>query len=226
MSPPVSQAIPRFVADAPQEALPYGRWAERLVEQFTAACERIEDLPAGVSPPREISWFPERGWGGRVYVPATASVSGDSPGELFGHVSFERPESGEPGGFRATADFTDITAEQNPGWKIDLNDDVVGSWRGEMERSAEMTLVWGTPLVPGAVAATAELAGEVVDQTALVENRFTLVAIDDVRGYGDELYLEVKLWNQRADELAAESLYDDPESPDSSARIERLPPKE
>ena len=36
--PPTDRPLPRFVAEPPHELEPYGRWADRLVEQFTAAC--------------------------------------------------------------------------------------------------------------------------------------------------------------------------------------------
>ena len=108
---------------------------------------------------------------------------------------------------------SDVTADQNPDWLIDLNEEVIGAWRGEADRRGDVTLVWGTPLVRGAKAATAELDTEVVDQTPVTDERFTLVAIDAVKGFPDELYLEVKLWSAQAQQLAAESLYDEPEEP-------------
>ena len=64
---------------------------------------------------------------------------------------------GEASAFEATADFTDVTADQNPDWMIDLNEEVIGAWRGESSRQGDVTLVWGTPLIRGARAATAEL---------------------------------------------------------------------
>ena len=72
-----------------------------------------------------------------------------------------------------------------------------------------MTLVWGLPLVRGAVAATAEIGEDVVDQAAVVDGRFTLIAVDALRGFGDDLYLEVKLWDRHLREVAAESLYEE-----------------
>jgi len=162
---PNPRPIPRFIADSSQEGIAYGRWAERLAESFRAACREIEELPAGVSPPSQIDWYPERAWGGRTWVPATARAEGEAGVvELFGYVSYVRPEDGEAEELRAKADFTDVLAEDNPGWKIDLNDDVIGRWRGEAGMAGEVTLVWGRPLVPGAVAATAELDAETVDQ--------------------------------------------------------------
>jgi hypothetical protein len=203
--PPNPRPIPRFIADSTQEGIPHGRFAERLTAEFRKACEGIEDLPDGVSVPAEVEWFPERAWGGRVWVPATARVEGL---ELFGHVSYVLPEGGEPSDFRTAADFTDILAGDNPGWKIDLNDDVIGRWRGENGRAGAVTLVWGRPLVRGAVAATAELELETVDQEVVSDGRFTLIALDALEGYGDDVFMQVKLWSRRAQELAGESLYD------------------
>ena len=211
MSPPLARPHPRFIADASVEGLPYGRHAQRLRDELAKACETHISEAGG--PLGEVTWFPERSWGGRVYVPAIAPVQGArTPSEYFGYVSFVRPgegEQGEAGDFRASADFTDVTADQNPDWKIDLNDEVVGAWRGESERRADVTLVWGTPLLPGAKAATAELDGEVVDQTPISDERFTLVALDAVKGFPDDLFLEVKIWSAQAQQLAAESLYEE-----------------
>jgi len=207
--PPVSRPYPRFIADAPQEGKPYGRWEERLRDEFAKACSEHEQEAGAPLDPATVKWFPERGWGGRVYAPATARAAegGDAPIEYFGWVSFERPPEGEPRALAASADFTDVTAEDNPEWRIDLSDDVIGAWRAEGERGGDITLVWGLPLVRGAVAATAELDGEVLDQAAVTAGRFTLVAVDAVRGFGDEIYLEVKLWNRILREIASESLY-------------------
>jgi hypothetical protein len=210
--PPTDRPLPRFVAEPPHELEPYGRWAERLAETFLATCARIDGAPV-VHDAAAIEWHPERTWAGRVYVPATVAA-GDGE-ELFGHVSFARDERGEPVEFRAVADFTDDTAAQNPDWSIDLSDEVIGAWHGPGEASGEVTLVWGTPLgsiAAGCVAATAELDGELVDQCELGESRrFTLVALDAVKGMGLELYLEIKLWGRDGRELASESLYADEE---------------
>jgi hypothetical protein len=69
--------------------------------------------------------------------------------------------------------------------------------------------VWGLPLVRGAVAATAELDGEVLDQAAVEDGRFTLVAVDAVRGFGDDLFVDVRLWDRTLRRIASESLYDE-----------------
>jgi hypothetical protein len=207
--PPNPRPIPRFIGDSTQEGIPHGRFADRLVEAFAEALPGVKDLPEGIDPPEQLDWFPERAWGGRVWVPCTARVPGpEGELELFGHVSYVQPEEGEPSSFQASADFTDVLAEDNLDWKIDLNDDVIGRWRGENGRAGAVTLVWGRPLVQNAVAATAELELETVDQELVSNGRFTLVALDDLQGYGDEIFMQVKLWSRRAQELASESLYE------------------
>jgi hypothetical protein len=209
--PPVSRPYPRFIADAAQEKEPYGRFAERLAEEFAKACEPYAEEAGAAVDPERIKWFPERGYAGRVYIPATAPAGGETgePIEYFGHVSFVRPDGeGDATDFTATADFTDVSAEDNPDWKMDLNDDVIATWRAEGKRGGDVTLVWGLPLVRGSVAATAELDEEVVDQAAVEDGRFTLIAIDAVHGFGDDMFLEVVLWDRTLRrKLASESLY-------------------
>src|SRR6476646_5078333 len=195
---PNPRPIPRFIADTTQEGIPHGRFAERLTACFKEACNAIEDLPDGVQMPEEVEWFLERAWGGRVWVPGSARAEGpNGTVELFGHVSYVQPPQGEPSDLRAKADFTDVLAEDNTDWRIDLNDDVIVRWRGENGRAGDVTLVWGRPLVGGAVAATAELELETVDQEAISNGRFTLIALDALQGYGDDVFLQVKLWSRR-----------------------------
>ena len=207
--PPTDRPLPRFIAEPPHDLEPYGRWGERLAEAFLAACAAVDEAPDDAEP-GEIAWYPERSHCGRTYVPASAAA-GDGL-EYFGYVSFARNDEEEAVDFRAVADFTDETADQNPDWKMDLSDEVIGNWRGPGEARGNVTLVWGVPLGAGnagAEAATAELAGETVDQCGLGQaRRFTLVALDAVSGLGpDALYLEIKLWGKRSEPLAVESLY-------------------
>jgi hypothetical protein len=215
--PPVERFVCRFAAEPPQEALPHGSWAQTLQAEFLAACLRIDAEGQELGEARELRWFPDRTWNGRTYVPVTARTTTDL--ELFGFVSFVPGEPGaegvaaEPSDFTTRADFTEETAERNPDWRIDLCEEVVGTWRGEGGRSAEMTLVWGVPLLSRAIVATAELAGLVVDQCALVDDRFTLIAPDNYRSD----FLDVKLWDADGRELAAESLYVDDEEEDDDA---------
>jgi hypothetical protein len=165
-----------------------------------------------------VRWFPDRGWGGRVYVPATGRAGESVPGEegetviheYFGWVSFvPGRDGGEPTDLSAKADYTDVTAEDNPDWRIDLNDDVLGQWTTDGGRGGDVTLIWGLPMVRGAVAATAELDGELLDQAPVTDGRFTLVATDAIHGFGDDLYVTVRLWDRRVQQVAAESLYAD-----------------
>jgi hypothetical protein len=209
--PPDPRPIPRFIADSTREGIPSGRFAERLAGEFRSACDALDDLPERIKADGELEWFPSRGWGGRVWVPVSTRAEGpEGQLELFGHVSYVQPEEGDPTELRAKADFTDVLAEDNEDWKIDLNDDVIGRWHGERNRGGGVTLVWGRPLLPGAVAATAELDGVTVDQEEVTDGRFTIVGLDavDVEGFGDRLYMQLRLWSKRAQELAAESLYD------------------
>lgn len=227
--PPIRRPFPRSIANASAEGRPHGRWEERLREAFAAECEPLATEAGSPLDPESVRWFPDRSWGGRVYVPTsgraaepTAGPDGDEVrAEYFGWVSFALGEpDAEPAEMRAKADFTDVTAEDNPEWLIDLNDDVIGSWRTDAGRGGDVTIVWGSPLVRGAVAATAELDRDTLDQAPVADGRFTLVAVDAVTGFGDDLFLEIKLWGRNMRLLASESLYaegeDDEAGPDAS----------
>ncbi len=198
--PPTDRFVISFAAEPPQETLPYGRWANTLGEHFRAACLEIDTEGEDIGEAGEISWFPDRSYAGRTYIPAIART--DEGYELFGFVSF-REGSGGPNDFEAHADFTSELAEANPDWKLDLNDEVIGSWRGQEGKTADMTLIWGVPLIPGGALVTAELANLAVDQSELIDDRFTLIAPDNYR----QDFLEIKLWGGRGQELAVESLY-------------------
>lgn len=199
--PPTDRFVISFAAEPPQEALPYGRWAQTLSEHFLGAVTELDTEGEDIGQPGDVAWFPDRTYAGRTYVPAVARTSEGY--ELFGFVSFSEGSSGGPSEFEATVDFTSELAEANPDWRIDLNDDVIGSWRGEQGKTADMTLIWGVALVPGGAIVTAELANLAVDQCELVEERFTLIAPDNYRSD----YLDVKLWSKRGEQLASESLY-------------------
>ena len=202
--PPTDRFVISFAAEPPQEGLPYGRWAETLKGHFLTACQEIDTEGTEIGQAGDIAWFPDRTYYGRTYIPAVARTSEGY--ELFGYVSFAEGDTG-PSDFYASADFTSEVAESNPEWKLDLNDEVIGTWRGELGNTADMTLVWGVPLVAGGTLVTAELANLAVDQCELSEQRFTLIAPDAYRSD----YLEIKLWSKSGDELAVESLYVDEE---------------
>jgi len=208
---PVEQRfVCRFVAEPPQDPLPSGRWAATLTRHFLGACDAIDPGDDDLGEPGEIAFYPDRTWHGRTFVPATTITSTDQ--ELFGYVAF-RPagEDREPSEFSAVASSTDDTAEANPQWQLDLSEEVVGVWRGEQGNRADMTLVWGRPLVQGGTIVTAELAELAVDQCALDDGRFTLLAPDNYR----QDTLDVKLFDRRGSKLAEESLYEEDDDDDA-----------
>jgi hypothetical protein len=201
--PPEQRPIPRFVAEPPKEGRPYGRWADALTRHFLAAVDLV-DTDEDLGEPGEVSWFPDRTFAGRTYIPASATTS--TGFEVLGYVSFTREHEGaEARGFEAFADYTDETAEANPDWELDLSDHELAPFNGGGPRRGEITLVWGVALVTNGVLATAELGPTTVDQCQLMDDRFTLVALDSYTGD----YLEVKLYGQGGGELATESLYED-----------------
>jgi hypothetical protein len=200
--PPEPRFVPRFAAEPPQEELPYGRWEERLRQEFLTAAMKLDTDGEDLGEPGTVAWYPDRTWHGHTYVPGTARTANDY--ELFGYVRFlAAGEDREPSDFSAYVDFTDDTAERNADWKLDLCDEIIGMWRGSPGASAAMTLVWGHPLVSGGAIVTAELADLAVDQCELLDERFTLIAPDD---YRHDL-LDIKLFDARGRELARESLY-------------------
>ena len=202
---PSARPIPMYAAEPPQEPLPYGRWGQALGEHFLAAVGEIE-TDEDLGDPGEITWFPDRTWGRRTYVPGTAPTS--TGYELFGYVSYTREHEGSQAAeFAATVDYTDETAEANPEWSLDLSDQEIGHWRGPEGRRGLLTLVWGVALVQGGAVATAELGPTTTDQCTLVDDRFTLVSLDAYTGD----FVEVRLYGAKGAELATESLYEDEE---------------
>jgi len=200
--PPVQRPICRFAAEPPQGSLPA---ATKLQEEFLAGCLRVTPEDGDdLGTVGEITWFPDRSWSGRTYVPGTARTSTGM--EVFGYVSFAPGEDGdEPAEFYAWADYTPDTAEQHPEWRMDISQEVVGGWRGERDEVAAMTLIWGVVLVRGGDTVTAELGAQTVDQLPVTGDRFTLLAPD---AYRDE-YLDVVLWDDEGRELVRESLYEE-----------------
>jgi hypothetical protein len=201
--PPEQRPIPRFIAEPPHDALPYGRWADQLRGLFLDAVAQIETDDEELGDPGEIRWFPERTVERRTYIPATAHTSEGF--EVFGYISFDHGPGGEPSSFTAHADYTDETAEANPEWQLDLSDEEIGKWRGAGDLTANIALIWGHALRPGGALATAELGPTTTDQCAVVEDRFTLVSLDEWTGD----FLEVHLWDGTGGEIASESLYEE-----------------
>ena len=138
--PPEERFLPRFAAEPPLEELPYGRWAERLTGEFLAACLALDAEGEDLGEPGEITWYPDRTWHGRTYVPGTSITANGY--ELFGYIRFVPAAlDGDPSDFSAHVDFTEETAERNPDWTLDLCDEVIGAWRGHAGAVAAMTLI-------------------------------------------------------------------------------------
>jgi hypothetical protein len=68
-----------------------------------------------------------------------------------------------------------------------------------------ITLVWGVALVPDGAVATVELGPSTTDQCLVIDDRFTLVSLDQYTGD----LVEVRLYGPKGMELASESLYED-----------------
>jgi len=208
--PPTDRFVISFAAEPPQPEGLDERLLALLREQFLAACADIDSEGEEIGSPGEVRWFPDRSLYGRTYVPAVART--ELGYELFGYASFALDDAGEADELEARADFTGDVAEANPDWQLDLNEMVLGDWRGEGGERAEMTLIWGSPLVSGGAVVTAELADHAVDQCELDGQHFTLIAPDNYRGD----YLEIKLWSKLGEQLAAESLYAEEEDDDAA----------
>jgi hypothetical protein len=201
--PPEQRPIPRFIAEPPHDALPYGRWADQLRGLFLEAVGEIDTDGEQLGEAGEVRWFPERSLHGRTYIPASAGTSEGF--EVFGYVAFDHGPGGEPSSFTARADYTDETADANPEWELDLSDEEIGAWRGGGDLSSNVALVWGHALRPGGALATAELGPTTTDQCEVVEDRFTLISLDEWTGD----FLEVKLWDAKGGLVASESLYEE-----------------
>ena len=117
LMPPEDRFVCRFAAEPPQGPLPYGRWAETLQAEFLAACLKIDSEGEDLGEAGELTYYPDRTWAGRTYVPvSTRSSTGF---ELYGYVSFTPgDEHDEPSDFYGWADFTDVTADdtRTGGW--------------------------------------------------------------------------------------------------------------
>jgi len=204
--PPAHPPIPANVAEPSQEPTPSGRWADRLRAEFLAAAQDLDD----VGEVGEMTFYPDRTWHGYTYLPVSAMSAEDN--QLYGYIRFVAATDGrDQSDFTAYADYTEETAERNPDWRLDLCDEVIASWRGEDGAVAAMTLVWGRALITGGAVATAELGEQTVDQCALRDGCFTLLAPDEYAGG----LLEVRLYSESGEELARESLYDEDADGDS-----------
>ena len=58
--PPEERLVPRFAAEPAQEELPYGRWEERLRQEFVAASLGLDAEQEDLGEPGTIVWYPDR----------------------------------------------------------------------------------------------------------------------------------------------------------------------
>ena len=134
--PPEDRFVCRFAAEPPQDALPYGRWAETLQAEFLAACLRIdaegEDLgEAGELDllPRPHVDGPHLRAGDRAHRPPASSCSATSRSPPATRTAAATSRSRR---LRGWADFTDDARRATtPSGGMDLCEEVIGGWRGE-----------------------------------------------------------------------------------------------
>ena len=72
---PEPNPVCRFVAEPPQEPLPEGRWDATLTRHFLGACDALDEEEDDLGEPGDVSFYPDRTWHGRTYIPATTHTS-------------------------------------------------------------------------------------------------------------------------------------------------------
>lgn len=95
-----------------------------------AACVDIDSADEEIGIPGKVRRFPDLSFYGRTYSPFLPWHARRSATRVFGYVSFTHDGVG-PDNFEARAHFTGDVAEANPDWQLDLNEMVLGNWRGE-----------------------------------------------------------------------------------------------
>ena len=157
---PNPRPIPRFIADTTQEGIPHGRFAEQLREAFAEGLRGARG-PARAAPrvPAELDWFPERAWGGRVWVPCSARTESEEGNAGAVRPRLLRAATRRRAQWVRSARPTSPTSSPRTTrtGRSTSTTTSIGRWRGENGRAGAVTLIWGRPLVRGAVAATAEL---------------------------------------------------------------------
>jgi hypothetical protein len=235
--PPEQRFVPRFVAEPPQEGLPYGRFEQRLRAELLGACLALE---AGegeeLGEPGEIVWYPERSWHGHTYVPASTITSRGQ--EIYGYVRYrpahareadeevdgEAIEEGSNAGEREMG-----PAEPDSGERPELEPGELYAWVDFTEETAERNPDWTLDLCEETIGSWRGHAGAVA-AIALVWGRALLgggrVATAELGGLtvdqcelAQERFtliapddyrgdlLEIALFGWRGQELARESLY-------------------
>ena len=157
--PPTSRPLPRFVAEPPHELEPYGRWRERSSSGSGRPARRSRATS---------SWGPPARSSGSRSAPTAAAPTCPRRVPTGGRLRAVRLRllhplglrSPEPGDFLVQVGLHGRDGGAQPGLEDRPQRRGDRPWRGPGRRGGDLTLVWGTPLVPGGRVATAELEGE------------------------------------------------------------------
>ncbi len=145
--PPTDRFVTAFAAEPPQDELPYGRWADRLRVEFLAACLRIDDEGEDLGQAGDVTWYPDRTYGGRTYVPATAAPRPATSSTATSPSSRASTAATRPTSTRAPTS-PPRSPSRTPDWKLDLCEDVIGVWRGENGKVGADDARLGAPAGP------------------------------------------------------------------------------
>ena len=134
--------------------------------------------------------------------------------EYFGHVSFVRPRMAS----RAICGRAPTSPTSPPrtirSWKIDLSDDVIGAWRAEGDRGGDDHPGLGPAAGAGRRRRDRRARRRGRGPGARAGRPLHAGGRRRRRGFGDELYLEIRLWDRTLRQIATESLYADEGPPD------------
>ena len=160
--PPEDRFVCRFAAEPPQDALPYGRWADTLQAEFLAACLRIDTDGEDLGEAGEITWFPDRTWNG-PHLRAGDRAHDDGPRAVRLRLLRARRRRTATSRSRATSPLAPTSPTRRPranptgGWTSARRS--IGGWRGEGGNGADDDARVGRAADRrGGIVATAELA--------------------------------------------------------------------
>ena len=153
--PPEDRLIPRFVAEPPQSEQPSGAWAQRLREEFLAACLGIDADGEPVGEPGKLTWHPDRTWHGRTFVPVTAHTSADSVASALSSVEAELGVIDVLVNNAGVADSRYCLKVDEESWDYVMETNLKGAWR--MARAVAARCV--EQQVPGSIVNVASILG-------------------------------------------------------------------
>ena len=212
--PPNPRPIPRFIADTHPGGDP-----ARPLRRAAAPSRSAKACDGDRGPARRASSCRARSTGSPSAPGAAGSGCPARPGprapegelELFGHVSYVQPRGGRAERLPRQGRLHRRPRRGQPG----LEDRPQRRRDRPLARRERPRRRRHPRLGPAAGRAAPSppppsSTRETVDQEAISNGRFTLIALDALEGYGDDIFMQVKLWSRRAQELASESLYDLP----------------